>query len=459
MIALHTHIGYGSPKADTYGAHGEPLGEENVKKTKEKLGWPTEPPFFVPDDVLAWWRDLGGRGPKAQSDWQKTFDGWKAANAQLAARFERTHAGKLPDIAWPTFNAENGSVATRDAGGTVMNAIAAALPELVGGSADLDPSTKTYLNGFGDFEPGSFAGRNIHFGVREHAMGAIVNGLAVYGGLLPFGATFFNFLDYMKPAVRLAALSKLHAIFVFTHDSVFLGEDGPTHQPIEQLAILRAQPNTITLRPADSLETLEAWKIAVEHKDCPIVLVLSRQKLPFLGERKADVKRGAYILQYANGTPDVILIATGSEVSLAIDAAKLLTARRHEDARRFDAVVGALPRSRSGLPRFRSPARRQSARLDRSRVADGLELLDRRSRHRHRNRSLRNVGPGRRDRESVRIHSRQGRGSGFLVAGKSLRETEQRSWQIKYRPSPPTDRASGSTTSVATCSRPASCIA
>jgi transketolase len=327
LIALHTHIGYGSPKADTYGAHGEPLGEDNVKKTKEKLGWPTEPPFFVPADVLAWWRDLGARGAKTQSDWQKTFDGWKTSNAVLAAQFERTNAGKLPQIPWPAFTAENGSVATRDAGGTVMNAIAKALPELIGGSADLDPSTKTYLKDCGDFEPGSFSGRNIHFGVREHAMGAIVNGLAAHGGLLPFGATFFNFLDYMKPPVRLAALSKIHAIFVFTHDSVFLGEDGPTHQPIEQLAILRAEPHTITIRPADSSETLEAWKVAVEHKDCPIVLVLSRQKLPYLGNRNADVKRGAYVLQDANGAPDVILIATGSEVSLAVDAAKILAAK------------------------------------------------------------------------------------------------------------------------------------
>jgi len=327
LIALHTHIGYGSPKQDTYGAHGEPLGADNVKATKEKLGWPTEPDFFVPDDVLKWWRDVGVRGAQVQSDWRKTFDGWKGANAQLAAQFERVHAGKVPQLSWPSFNAENGSVATRDAGGTIMNAIAKALPELVGGSADLDPSTKTYLKDCGDFQPGSYAGRNIHFGVREHAMGAIVNGLALHGGLLPFGATFFNFLDYMKPAVRLAALSKIHAIFVYTHDSVFLGEDGPTHQPIEQLAILRAQPNTITIRPGDSLETLEAWKIAVEHKDCPIVLVLSRQKLPYLGDRNADVKRGAYVLQDANGSPDLILIATGSEVSLAVDAAKILTGK------------------------------------------------------------------------------------------------------------------------------------
>lgn len=324
LIAIHTHIGYGSPKQDTYGAHGEPLGADNVKATKEKLGWPTEPDFYVPDDVLAWWRNVGTTSAGFQSEWQSAFDKWKTSNAELAAQFERTRAGKLPPLDWPTFNAENGSVATRDAGGTIMNAIAKSLPELMGGSADLDPSTKTYLKDCGDFQPGSYAGRNVHFGVREHAMGAIVNGIAIHGETLPFGATFFNFLDYMKPPIRLAALSKVHAIFIFTHDSVFLGEDGPTHQPIEQLAVLRAQPNTIAIRPADSLETLEAWKIAVEHKDAPIALVLSRQKLPYLGDRTAGVKRGAYVLQDANGTPDLILIATGSEVSLAVDAAKLL---------------------------------------------------------------------------------------------------------------------------------------
>jgi transketolase len=205
-----------------------------------------------------------------------------------------------------------------------MNAIAAALPELIGGSADLDPSTKTYLKGGGDFQPATPAGRNIHYGVREHAMAAATNGLALHGGLLPFCATFFTFLDYLKPSLRLAALNKLRAIYVFTHDSVFLGEDGPTHQPIEQLAMLRATPNVIDLRPADALETMEAWKFAVGPEAGPSVIVLSRQKLPFLGERNAAVHRGAYVLHEPDGKPEVILIATGSEVSLAIDAAKLL---------------------------------------------------------------------------------------------------------------------------------------
>jgi transketolase len=216
---------------------------------------------------------------------------------------------------------------TGEAGGTVMNAIAAGLPELVGGSADLDPSTKTYLKGCGDFQPGSYDGRNMHFGVREHAMGAIANGLGLHGGLFPFTATFFNFYDYMKPAIRLAALGKTKVVFVFTHDSVFLGEDGPTHQPVEQLAALRATPNMITLRPADSIETCEAWKFAVGH-DGPSALVLSRQKLPFLGERAAPVERGAYtIYGDPDALPDILFLATGSEVALAIEAAKLIEAK------------------------------------------------------------------------------------------------------------------------------------
>ena len=325
FIAVRTHIGYGSPLQDTFKAHGEPLGPDNVKKTKEKLGWPLEPDFYVPDDVLAFYRDLGKKGGEAQAAWQKTYDGWKASNGEKATQLERMVAGTLPaQLPWPTFTEENGSVATRDAGGTVMNAIAAALPELMGGSADLDPSTKTYLKDQGDFQPGSYAGRNVHYGVREHAMGAINNGIACHGGLLPFGATFFNFTDYMKPAMRLAAINELRTIYVMTHDSVFLGEDGPTHQPIEQLATFRATPNINVVRPADSLETLEAWKLMIEPKTGPWLIVLSRQKLPFLGARNADVRKGAYILVDCEGTPDVILMATGSEVSLARDAAKLL---------------------------------------------------------------------------------------------------------------------------------------
>jgi transketolase len=330
LIAVRTHIGFGSPLQDTFKAHGEPLGADNVKKTKEALGWPADQTFYVPDDVAAYYNTFVDKGAQAQAAWSKAYDAWKSSNGDKAAQLERVLAFKLPEnLPWPTFTAENGSVATRDAGGTVMNAIAAALPELVGGSADLDPSTKTHLKDQGEFEPDHYEGRNFHYGVREHGMAAATNGLALHGGLIPYCATFFNFADYLKPSLRLAALSGLHGIYVFTHDSVFLGEDGPTHQPIEQLAMLRAMPNVKVVRPADALETLEAWKLAIDpNSRGPWVLVLSRQKLPFLGARDAHVDRGAYILADAqNGEPDLILMATGSEVSLAVDTKKLLDAK------------------------------------------------------------------------------------------------------------------------------------
>ncbi|MDQ2871739.1 MAG: transketolase, partial [Candidatus Eremiobacteraeota bacterium] len=325
LIIVHSHIGYGSPEQDSFKAHGEPLGPENVKKTKEHLGWPLEPDFYVPDDVLAFYRDIGDRGTQNQRAWQSTFDAWKNANGDLWTNYERALDKRAPQIAWPEFTAKNAdNIATREAGGTVINAIAKAAPELIGGSADLDPSTKTYLEGFGDFQPGSYGGRNIHYGVREHAMAGINNGLALHGGLLPFGATFLNFLDYMKGAVRLAALNKIRCYYVLTHDSIFLGEDGPTHQPIEHLAHMRATPNLTVLRPADAIETLAAWKLMIDAKEGPWALVLSRQKLPYLGDRAVDMRKGAYVLVDTAGTPDVILIATGSEVQLAVKAAVLL---------------------------------------------------------------------------------------------------------------------------------------
>ena len=339
FIAVRTHIGYGSPRQDNYLAHGEALGPENVKKSKAELGWPLEPDFYVPDDVLEYFREIGAKGATLESQWRATYDGWKTANTQLAAQLEGGCAGDVPaDLPWPIFTASNGALATRDAGGVVMNAIAAGLPALVGGSGDLDPSTKTYLKNCGDFTPGNYAGRNVHYGVREHAMAAINSGIALHGGLLPFAATFFNFADYCKPALRLACLSEIHCVYVFTHDSFFLGEDGPTHQPIEQLAMLRATPNCNVVRPADSLEVMEAWKLAVRVKGTPWVLVLTRQKLPFLGERNAPVGKGAYVLADAEGgKPDAILIATGSEVSLAVEAKALL------DAQGFHVRVVSMP--------------------------------------------------------------------------------------------------------------------
>ncbi|GAC1571400.1 MAG: transketolase [Candidatus Elarobacter sp.] len=326
LIAIRSTIGFGSPDAGTFKTHGEPLGK-NMEATRKALHWDA-PPFSIPAEAAAFFHETGAKGAPLQAAWSARYATWKSAHPDLAAQFERARDGRLPAaLPWPAFDAENGSVATREAGGTVMNAIAAALPELIGGSADLDPSTKTYLKGLGDVQPGSYAGRNIHYGVREHAMAGISNGIALHGGLLPFSATFFTFLDYLKPSLRLAALNKIREIFVFTHDSVFLGEDGPTHQPIEQLAMLRATPNVVDIRPADALETLEAWKYAVQPGTGPTVIVLSRQKVPFLGARKADVARGAYVLHDPDGGFDLILIASGSEVSLALEAAKLLASR------------------------------------------------------------------------------------------------------------------------------------
>ena len=334
IICIRTSIGFASPLANTFKAHGEPLGAENVKKTKELLGYPTEPAFFVADNVRAWWQANGARHAGTHAAWKQTYTAWKTANAALATQLERILAGKIPsNLSWPTFTEANGSVATREAGGLVMNAIATELPELIGGSADLDPSTKTYLKGAGDFSPSNRSGRNVHFGVREHGMCAAVNGMALHGGLLPFASTFFNFVDYCKPSLRLAALNRLRDLFVFTHDSFLLGEDGPTHQPIEQLASLRAVPNMVVLRPADALETVEAWKYAVEKANGPVVIVLSRQKVPFLGERQAAVSRGAYVLVDPPEKTDLILIATGSEVSLALDAARLLAEKKGIRAR------------------------------------------------------------------------------------------------------------------------------
>jgi transketolase len=328
FILIRTHIGYGSPRQDSFQAHGEPLGAENVKKTKETLGWPLQPDFFVPEEALEYFRSVGRKGGELRAQWQQRYETWKVAFPDLAARFERIARKELPStLPWPSFDAENGAVATRDSGGTAMNAIAKELPELFGGSADLDPSTKTYLKGFGDFQPGHYAGRNVHYGVREHAMAAISNGLALHGGIMPFCSTFFNFLDYLKPSLRLAALTELHVIYVFTHDSIFLGEDGPTHQPIEHLAHLRAMPNIVVVRPADSLEVLETWKLCIAPKSGPWALVLSRQKLPFLGAREAPVSRGAYVLSDCDRSPELILIATGSEVSLAIEAKKQVEAQ------------------------------------------------------------------------------------------------------------------------------------
>lgn len=328
LIMARTHIGYGSPnKHDSYTAHGSPLGLEEVKLTKQNLGWPLEPAFYVPPEALSHFRSAIGRGAKLQADWEARRSAFHNAYPQLDAEWDRFVSGEIsPD--WkaqiPVFVPSDDALATRQASGKVLNAIAASVPTLMGGSADLNPSTDTYLKGQGDFQRGSYSGRNLHFGVREHAMGSIVNGLSL-SGFLAFGATFFNFSDYMRPTLRLAALMKAHPIFIFTHDSIFLGEDGPTHQPIEQIPSLRAVPNLCLIRPGDANETAVAWRVAIERPNGPVALILTRQKIPVLDRSKYasanGLERGAYVLAESPGKePGILLIASGSELSLAVEA-------------------------------------------------------------------------------------------------------------------------------------------
>lgn len=335
LIRVRTHIGYGSPhKQDSFEAHGSPLGVEEVRLTKENLGWPVEPPFLIPEAALAHLREAVERGARDENAWNDRMAAYAHAFPDLAEDLGRRLRGELPpgwDGDIPEFPADAKGIATRIASGRVMNAIAPRLPALTGGSADLDPSTHTALEGLGDFADSNRSGRNLHFGVREHAMGAIVNGMAAHGGILPYGSTFLIFSDYMRPPIRLAALMGLHVVHVFTHDSIALGEDGPTHQPVEQLAGLRAIPNLTLMRPADANETAVAWRVALETRDRPVVLVLTRQDLPTLDRSRyapADgLRRGAYVLSDApGGKPELILIASGSEVSLIVAAAERLQA-------------------------------------------------------------------------------------------------------------------------------------
>ncbi len=337
LIIVDTHIGYGSPhKQDTNEAHGEPLGVEEVRLTKKFYGWPEDAKFLVPEGVREHFRDgIGKRGQNARAQWAKMFAAYTEKHPELADRLHRMQRRELPDD-WdknlPTFPADPKGVATRESSGKVLNVVAQNIPWLIGGSADLATSNKTTLKfeGAGDFQPGQYAGRNLHFGVREHAMAASVNGLTV-SGIRAFGATFFNFSDYMRPSIRLAALMEAASIFIFTHDSIGLGEDGPTHQPIEQLASLRAMPNLIVLRPCDANEVVEAWKIIAQLQHEPVALVLTRQAVPTLDRTKysaaSGTARGAYVLaDAAGGKPDVILMGTGSEVSLCVDAFEKLKA-------------------------------------------------------------------------------------------------------------------------------------
>lgn len=348
LILVRTHIGYGSPnKHDSFKAHGSPLGIDEVRLTKQNLGWPTEPAFLVPAPALAHFHAALERGAQAEAAWDARMAAYGKAFPDAAQELEQCLRGELAagwDADIPVFPADAKGMATRVASGKIMNAMAPRVPALFGGSADLDPSTFTALDGLGDFNPPSgpnldtqgssgggwsYAGRNLHFGVREHAMGAIVNGLAAHGGFVPYGATFLIFSDYMRPPIRLAALMGLHVVHIFTHDSIALGEDGPTHQPVEQLAALRAIPNLTVIRPGDANETAVAWRVAMETRDRPVVLVLSRQGLPTLDRSRyapaEGLRRGAYVLLDApDAKPEVILIASGSEVALILAAAERL---------------------------------------------------------------------------------------------------------------------------------------
>jgi transketolase len=328
LIDVRTIIGFGAPhKQGTAKAHGEPLGDEELNAAKQNLGWPLEPRFLIPGDVLEFYREAIDRGRERENEWNTRFDAYKRIYPALGAELDRRLKSQLPD-GWdtdlPTFPADAKGMATRASSGKVLDVLSAKLPELVGGSADLTPSNNTKFDEAGDFQKDNPTGRYIHFGVREHAMGAALNGLNLFGGVIAYGGTFLIFSDYMKPAIRIAAISEAPSIFVFTHDSVGLGEDGPTHQPIEQLAGLRAIPHLNVIRPADANEVAQAWKIAIARRDGPTALALTRQAVPTLeGTANGGLNKGAYVLKDF-GTPEIILMASGSEVSLVLEAGRKL---------------------------------------------------------------------------------------------------------------------------------------
>ena len=339
LIIVRSHIGYGSPnKQDTAESHGAPLGVHEVELTKANLGWPWREPFYVPPEALRTWQRGSAHGAALQAAWQELRAAYAAQHPDDARELERRLRGELPTdwrSALPTFPASEKGVATRNASSKVLNALAPRVPELMGGAADLAPSTKTLLDASADFERGHYEGRNMHFGIREHAMGAILNGMALHGGVIPYGGTFLIFSDYMRPPMRLASLMHAHVIYVFTHDSIGLGEDGPTHQPIEQLAALRAIPGFTVFRPADANETAEAWAAALEVRNAPVALVLTRQNVPVLDRKRfapaSGLARGGYILSEADGgEPEVVLIGSGSEVHLLLEAQEKLLVREIE---------------------------------------------------------------------------------------------------------------------------------
>lgn len=335
LIICRTHIGYGLPNLqDTAKAHGSPPGDDELAAAKRNFDWPVEPHFFIPDDVLAHFREAQTRGTALEYEWNQKYAVYKEAYPELGAELDRRLKGELPtawENAFPTYPADAKGMATRSASGAVINAIADVFPELMGGSADLTPSNNTWIKSSKDYQSATPNGRNLHFGVREHGMGAILNGLALHKGVIPYGATFLVFADYLRPAIRLAALSHIPSVWVMTHDSIGLGEDGPTHQPVEHLASLRAMPNLVVLRPADANEVAESWKVAVSRRQGPTLLALTRQNVPTLDRDKfshaGGLQKGAYVLaDLGSGNPDIILMATGSEVGLIVKAGEKLAA-------------------------------------------------------------------------------------------------------------------------------------
>lgn len=334
LIKVRTQIAYGSPnKVNTAGSHGSPLGADEIKLVKEFFGFDPEKSFYVPDEVAAFYQAAGEKGTEANAKWDELFGKYKEKHPELAAEYELAQQDGLPEnwkSSLPVFPASKDKMATRQASGKVLNAIAGVIPGLIGGAADLAPSTETNLKEYDSFTSENRGGRNFHFGIREHAMGAALVGMALTKGVIPFGATFLMFSEYMRPPIRLAAIMKIRPIFVYTHDSIGLGEDGTTHQPVEQLISLRSIPNITLIRPADANETAQAWRVALEHTDGPVVLVFTRQGLPVLDQEKygkaEGLEKGAYILSDADQTPELILIATGSEVALIMDAQERLKA-------------------------------------------------------------------------------------------------------------------------------------
>ncbi|MCD6312726.1 MAG: transketolase [Thaumarchaeota archaeon] len=331
FIAVRTHLGYGSPLQDNCKVHGAPLGKETVIETKKKFGWPPEE-FYVPEEVWEYRRRRIEEGERREAEWRKLFEKYKERYPELAELLVKAFRREWGDEYKRHLPSFSEPVATRKASGKVLNAIAKHLPLMIGGSADLTESTNTYLQGFGDFQADNPLGRNIHYGVREHAMGTMMNGMAYHGGILPYGGTFLVFSDYMRPAIRMAAMARLQVIYVFTHDSLWIGQDGPTHQPVEQLSSLRLIPNLWVIRPCDANEISVAWEMAIEHKDGPTAIILTRQSLPVLDRSvyppAESIKRGAYVLADSDGEPDLLIVASGSEVHLALEAKKLLEKRR-----------------------------------------------------------------------------------------------------------------------------------